>query len=50
MKQEDFFELFYSKLRKEMNDEDFVDSIEKLIKSNKLNSKNYLKAISGEKL
>lgn len=50
MKHEDFFELFYSNLRKELKDDDFVDSIEKLINSNKLNSINYLKIISGEKL
>lgn len=48
MDQNDFFELFLSNLRKEIENDEFVDSIEKLISSNKLNMNNYLKAIKGE--
>lgn len=48
MEQNDFFELFFSNLRQELKDDEFVNSIEKLISSNKLNKKNYLKAIKGE--
>ena len=31
MNQEDFFELFYSNLRRELMDDEFVDVIEQLI-------------------
>ena len=48
MEENDFFELFLSNLRKELDDEEFVDSIEKLVKSNKLNKTNYFKALKGE--
>ena len=48
MEQEDFFKLFYSNLKRELKDEDFVESIEKLISSNKFNKSNYLKVIRGE--
>lgn len=48
MDQNDFFELFLSNLRKEIENDEFVDSIERLIFSNKLNMDNYLKAIKGE--
>ena len=48
MDQEDFFELFYSNLRRELRDDEFVDSIERMISSNKFNKSNYLKAIRGE--
>lgn len=48
MNQEDFFELFYSNLRQELIDDDFVDDIEQLISSNKFNKSNYLKIIRGE--
>lgn len=48
MDQEDFFELFYSNLRRELSDDEFVDNIELLISSNKFNKSNYLKAIRGE--
>ena len=37
MNQEDFFELFYSNLRRELMDDEFVDVIEQLISSNKFN-------------
>lgn len=50
MKQEDFFELFYSNLRRELMDDEIVDSIEMLIRTNKFNSKNYLKAIGGDEI
>ena len=48
MEQEDFFELFYSNLRKELKNDQFVDSVERLISSNKFNKSNYLKVIRGE--
>lgn len=48
MNQEDFFELFYSNLRLELMDDEFVDVIEQLISSNKFNKSSYLKAIHGE--
>lgn len=48
MNQEDFFELFYSNLRRELMDDEFVDEIEQLISSNRFNKSNYLKAIRGE--
>ncbi len=48
MEQEDFFELFYSNLRKELRNDEFVDEIERLISSNKFNKSNYIKAIRGE--
>ena len=48
MDQEDFFELFYTNLRRELKNDEFVKSIEKLITSNKFNKTNYLKAIKGE--
>ena len=48
MNQEDFFELFYSNLRREVMDDEFVDVIEQLISLNKFNKSSYLKAIHGE--
>lgn len=48
MEQEDFFELFYSNLRRELRDDEFVDGIERLISSNNFNKSNYLKVIRGE--
>lgn len=48
MNQEDFFELFYSNLRRELRNDEFVDNIERLISSNKFNKTNYLKIIRGE--
>ena len=45
MEENDFFELFLSNLRDNLDDEEFVDSIEKLVKSNKLNKTNYIKAL-----
>ena len=47
MEENDFFELFLSNLREDLDDEEFVDSIEKLVKSNKLNKTNYFKALKG---
>lgn len=48
MENEDFFELFYSNLRREVRNDEYVDAIEKLIESNKFNKKNYLQLIRGE--
>ena len=48
MDQEEFFELFYSNLRRELRDDEFVNDIELLISSNKFNKSNYLKVIRGE--
>ncbi len=46
MEENDFFELFLSNLRKDLDNEDFVDYIEKLVNSNKLNKTNYIKALN----
>ena len=48
MHQEDFFELFFSNLRKDIMNDKFVDSFEKLIKEDKFNKVNYLRVISGD--
>lgn len=48
MEENEFFELFLSNLRKDVDNENFVNSIEKLINSNKFNKTNYLKALKGE--
>lgn len=48
MQQEDFFELFYSNLRRELGDYEFVNSIEKLISKNKFNKNNYLNVLIGD--
>ncbi len=41
MEQDDFYELFYSNLRKELDD-DYVDSINELVNHNKFNKKNFM--------
>lgn len=46
MEENDFFELFLSNLRKDLDNEDFVGYIEKLVNSNKLNKTNYIKALN----
>ena len=48
MEQKDFFEMFFSNLRSELNDDEFVDVLEHLIKSDRFNKSNYLNAIRGE--
>ena len=45
MEQNDFYELFYSNLKEELNNDKFVDSIEKLINRNKLTKNNFLQLI-----
>lgn len=47
MEQDDFYELFYSNLKKEFND-NFVDSIEKLINKNKFNKNNFMNLVKEE--
>ena len=49
MEQEDFFELFFTKLREELGDDEFVDSIKTLLETKRFNESNYLKVIKGEK-
>lgn len=41
MEQDDFYELFYSNLRKELDDE-YVNSIKDLVDYNKFNKKNFM--------
>ena len=48
MDHEDFLELFYSNLRSELGNEEFVNSIEKLIDSNKNTKKNYMDLLEEE--
>ena len=48
MEENEFFELFLSNLRKDLDNENFVNSIEKLINSNKFNKTNYFKVLKGE--
>ncbi|MEE0943342.1 MAG: hypothetical protein UIB63_09570 [Methanobrevibacter sp.] len=47
MHQDDFYELFYSNLKKEL-DEEYVESIEDLINKNKFTKNNFMKLIEGE--
>lgn len=48
MKQEDFYELFYSNLKEELDDEMFVDSIKDLIERNKFSKNSFMKLIEEE--
>lgn len=48
MEENDFFELFLSNLKQELDNDEFVHSIERLVKLNKLNKTNYIKALKGE--
>ena len=42
MEHEDFLELFYSNLRSELGNDEFVESVEKLISINKLTKNNFI--------
>ena len=48
MEQENFYELFYSNLKEELNDDGFVDSIKDLIERNKFTKKNFMMLIEEE--
>lgn len=48
MEHDDFLDVFYSNLKAELDNDNFVDSIEKLINNNKLNKNNFLKLLKGE--
>lgn len=48
MEQENFYELFYSNLKEELNDDKFVDSVKDLIERNKLTKNNFMKLIKEE--
>lgn len=48
MEKEDFLEQFCLNLRKELNNDKFVDSIEKLIENNRFNKNNYMQLLKGE--
>jgi len=48
MEQENFYELFYSNLNEELEDEKFVNSIRDLIERNKLTKNNFIKLIKEE--
>ena len=47
MEQDDFYELFYSNLKEELDDK-FVDSIENLININKFSKRNFMNLIKEE--
>ena len=44
----DFLEQFYLNLKQELDDDEFVDSIEKLIDTNKFSKKNYMNLLEEE--
>ena len=48
MENDDFYELFYSNLRKELGDDKFVNGVEKLIGKNKLTKSNFIKLVKEE--
>lgn len=48
MEQENFYELFYSNLNEELENEKFVNSIRDLIEKNKLTKNNFMKLIQEE--
>ena len=48
MGHEDFLELFYCNLKGELGNDKFVNSVEKLIGSNKFTKNNFLKLLEEE--
>lgn len=48
MEHDDFYELFYSNLKKELNNDNYIKSIENLVDNNKFNKNNYMKLIKVE--
>ena len=48
MEHDDFYELFYSNLKNELDNENYVKSVENLINSNKFNKSNFMKLIKEE--
>ena len=48
MENEDFLQQFYLDLRNELDNDKFVDSIEKLIEKNRFNKNNYMKLLKEE--
>lgn len=48
MGHDDFYELFFSNLKKELNDDNFVNSVEDLVNRNKFNKRNFLNLIKEE--
>ena len=48
MENEDFLELFYSNLKTEIDNDEFVNSIEKLINTNEFTKDNYMKLLLEE--
>jgi len=45
MEHGDFLELFYSNLRSELGNDEFVESVENLISKNKLTKNNFMKLL-----
>lgn len=45
MEQDDFYELFYLNLKKELNDDNYLKRVEDLIGSNKLTKNNFMKLL-----
>ena len=48
MEHDDFYELFYLNLINELDNENYVKSVENLINSNKFNKSNFMKLIKEE--
>lgn len=48
MEQENFYELFYSNLKEELDDDKFVDSIKDLVERNKFSKNNFMKLVEEE--
>lgn len=48
MEQADFYELFYSNLKKEVDNDKYVKSVEDLVNKNKFNKSNFMKLIKEE--
>lgn len=48
MEQNDFYELFYSNLKKELDNDNYVKNVEGLVNRNKFNKSNFMKLIKEE--
>ena len=48
MESDDFFDVFYSNLMEELDDEEIVNNIQSLINDNKLKKNSFLELLKGE--
>lgn len=48
MGHDDFYELFFSNLKKELNDDNFIYQVEYLVNSNRFNKRNFINLIEEE--